>query len=80
MGPLIHAAVSLARAEATQNEVEIDARVESALPPVVTDHVQIEQVLLNLLRNAIDAIVTAGETHRAGLHLRSVLFCPHWDM
>jgi PAS domain S-box-containing protein len=64
VGPLIHAAIGLARAEATQNEVEIDARLESGLPPVLADHVQIEQVLLNLLRNAIDAIATADSQQR----------------
>jgi PAS domain S-box-containing protein len=64
VGPLIHAAIGLARAEATQNEVEIEARLDSGLPPVLADHVQIEQVLLNLLRNAIDAIATAGSQQR----------------
>ena len=64
VAPLIHAAVSLARAEATQNEVEIDARLESGLPPVLADHVQIEQVLLNLLRNALEAIATADSQQR----------------
>jgi PAS domain S-box-containing protein len=64
VGPLIDAAVGLARAEAVQNEVEIDVRVDPGLPPVLADHVQIEQVLLNLLRNAIDSIATADSPER----------------
>jgi PAS domain S-box-containing protein len=61
---LIHAAVGLARAEAMQNEVEINVRIEPGLPLVFADHIQIEQVLLNLLRNAIDAIATADSGER----------------
>ena len=64
VAPLIDSAVSLARAEAMQNEVEIETRVDPGLPPVLADHIQIEQVLLNLLRNAIDAIVTADSRER----------------
>jgi PAS domain S-box-containing protein len=76
IGPLIDAAVGLARAEAVQNEIEIAVRVDPGLPAVFADHIQIEQVLLNLLRNAIDAIATADseerlivlEAHCKGLH------------
>jgi len=64
VGPLIDAAVSLARIEAIQNEVEIEARIDPDLPPVLADHIQIEQVLLNLLRNAIDAIAAADSPER----------------
>jgi len=64
VGPLIDAAVSLARIEAMQNEVEIEAPIDPGLPPVLADHIQIEQVLLNLLRNAIDAIATADSQKR----------------
>ena len=64
VGPLIDAAVGLARIEATQNEVEIEARIDPGLPPVLADRIQIEQVLLNLLRNAIDAIAIADSQKR----------------
>jgi PAS domain S-box-containing protein len=76
VGPLIDAAVGLARAEAMQNKIEIEVRVDPGLPLILADHIQIEQVLLNLLRNAIDAIAMGGsrerlivlEGHRSGLH------------
>jgi PAS domain S-box-containing protein len=76
IGPLIDAALGLARAEAVQNGIEIEVRVDPGLPAVLADHIQIEQVLLNLLRNAMDATAIAGsrgrsivvEAHYKGLH------------
>lgn len=65
IGPLIDAAVSLSRTEATQHEVEIEARVDPGLPMVLADAVQIEQVLLNLLRNAMDAMEAADTRPRS---------------
>jgi two-component system sensor kinase FixL len=62
--PLVDTALSLARIEATQNEVEIASRIDPSLPAVLADHIQIEQVLLNLLRNAVDAIVSANSEQR----------------
>ena len=74
VGPLIDGAVSLARIEAIQKEVEIETRIDPALPPVLADRVQIEQVLLNLLKNAIEAIATADSQKRlvvVGAHGKS---------
>jgi PAS domain S-box-containing protein len=63
--PLINAAVALARTEAIQHGVEIEAKIDPALPVVLADQVQIEQVLLNLLRNAIDAMEAANSERRS---------------
>jgi len=63
--PLIDAALSLTRVEAMQQEVEIEARIAPDLPTVVADRVQIEQVLVNLLRNAMDAMETANTERRS---------------
>jgi len=57
--PLIAAVLSLTRVEAMQREVEIEVRVDPGLPAVLADQVQIEQVLVNLLRNAMDAMDAA---------------------
>ena len=62
---LIDAAVSLIRTEATQQEVEIEAKVDPGLPMVLADPVQIEQVLLNLLRNAMEAMEAASTEQRS---------------
>jgi two-component system sensor kinase FixL len=76
ISPLIDAATSLMRTEAMQQEVEIEERIDPDLPVVLADRIQIEQVLLNLLRNAMDAIEAANperrliviEAHRKGDH------------
>jgi len=61
---IIDAAISLGRIEAMHKEIEIGSRIDPDLPPVLADHIQIEQVLLNLLRNAMDAIETANSERK----------------
>jgi PAS domain S-box-containing protein len=63
--PVIDAAVSLVHSEAMQRDVEIQARIDPSLPIVLADPVQIEQVLLNLLRNAMDAMEAANTERRS---------------
>ena len=46
----------LAAAEARQSGVELRSDVEPGLPPVLADSIQIQQVLLNLVRNAVEAV------------------------
>jgi PAS domain S-box-containing protein len=65
VGPLIAAVFTLTRAEALRKKVELQARVDPGLPPVKVDPVQIEQVLVNLLRNAMDAIEAANSERRS---------------
>lgn len=48
-------AIHLCAWEASQHQVEIEACVPADLPPVYADRVLLQQVLLNLLRNAVDA-------------------------
>lgn len=45
-------------------KVELKTRIPKDLPPVLADLLQVEQVLLNLIWNAIEAI--AGEQHTSG--------------
>ena len=49
-------AVSLVRWELSQNGMPLSLELAESVPPVFADSVQIEQVLLNLIRNAIDAM------------------------
>jgi PAS domain S-box-containing protein len=63
--PVIDAAISLARIEAMQQGVEIEARIDPGLPAVLADRVQIEQVLVNLARNAMDAMEAANSEQRS---------------
>jgi len=69
---LVNEVVRLAAAEARQNGVELDTRLEIGLPVVLADSIQIQQVLLNLVRNAIEAIAMSGsEVRRIQLSTRA---------
>ena len=63
--PMIEAAIRLVRSEANQQEVEIETAIDPGPPVVLADPVQIEQVLLNLLRNAMDAMDAANTERRS---------------
>lgn len=62
-------AVRLCAWEAAQAQVTVDERMDDNLPPAYADPVLLEQVLLNLLRNAIDA----NRERHAGAPSRIVL-------
>ena len=64
MNELIRDAVSLVMPEARFEGVEIKLELEEYLPPVKVDAIQIQQVLLNLIRNGIDAMRNAGNGRR----------------
>jgi two-component system sensor kinase FixL len=65
LAPLIAAAVGLIRAEAMRQAVEIETRIDPGLPAVLVDRIQIEQVLLNLLRNAVEAMEETSAGNRS---------------
>jgi signal transduction histidine kinase len=50
----------LARPELQQYGIMLDVQVARDLPLVVADSLQIQQVLLNLLRNAVESLTEAG--------------------
>ena len=51
----------LMRLEASTNQVRIELVASAALPPVDGDRTQLQQVVLNLVRNAIEAIAEARQ-------------------
>jgi PAS domain S-box-containing protein len=53
---MIRSAVTLAEPQARAQRIRVRVRVSPGLPPVLADRVQIEQVLLNLLRNGLEAM------------------------
>jgi two-component system sensor kinase FixL len=61
---LIDAVLGLTRVDAMQRAVEIEKRIDPNLPAVLADRVQIEQVLVNLLHNAMDAMDAADSPRR----------------
>ena len=66
IGTVLDDALSLARPEAATHQTRIDLDVANSLPIVFGDRVQLQQVVLNLVRNAMDAIT---ETHRTDGHV-----------
>lgn len=55
VGEVMRRAVSLCAWEANARRVTIEQEIPAHLPRVFADQVLLEQVLLNLLRNAIEA-------------------------
>jgi C4-dicarboxylate-specific signal transduction histidine kinase len=53
-------ALALVEAEAAAKRIKIEFDVPDGLPPVHADRVQLQQVVLNLVRNSIDAIDGTG--------------------
>ncbi len=47
--------------EARQHGIQVQLNLVSGLPPVVCNGVQIEQVMLNLLRNAVEAVQASAK-------------------
>jgi len=64
IGELFADVLELTRAEARQYDAEVHARADRALPEVQADAIQIEQVLINLVRNACEAMAAAGSAER----------------
>lgn len=57
---LVEDALSLIQAHASEERITLHIESENHLPPVLADRIQIQQVVLNLVRNAIDAIAETG--------------------
>ncbi|MGZ5018650.1 MAG: sensor histidine kinase, partial [Methylobacter sp.] len=53
---LIYDATDFCSTEFKNNNIKLNFKLTNNLPPVVVDHVQIEQVIINLVRNSVDAL------------------------
>jgi PAS domain S-box-containing protein len=53
---VIREARELTAGETARREARVDVKVEAGLPPVSLDRVQIQQVLVNLIRNGLEAM------------------------
>ncbi len=65
--------VALTRSELQMNRVALNLQLADDLPPVIGDRVQLQQVILNLIVNAIEAM----RSHAAGP--RELLVGSRWD-
>ena len=61
---LIEELLPLLEMEFAQRDVEFDSVIEADLPPLHVHRVEIEQVIVNLLRNAIDAVAACSAPRR----------------
>jgi C4-dicarboxylate-specific signal transduction histidine kinase len=53
---VIKEALAIARGELHQNDVAVQTEVDAGLPPVLGDRMQLQQVLLNLIINAVQSM------------------------
>jgi signal transduction histidine kinase len=68
---IVDNSVELCRAELFQNNVKLIVELEDKLPTVHIDQLQIEQVLINLIRNSIDAFKGKDEKEQRELTIQS---------
>lgn len=54
----IHEAILLVDGEIRKNQVSLRIQLSDQLPQILADRIQLQQVLLNLIRNAVEAMAT----------------------
>lgn len=69
---LVHSVLNLAMSELRRYKVEVNYSLDESLPLIITEKILIEQVILNLVRNAIDAIADANSITRK-VHIHTLL-------
>ena len=72
MHSLLEDAVFLARPEAATHHTRIDLEAPDSLPTLFGDRIQLQQVILNLVRNGMDAIAEAGRQD-GRIHIRTYI-------
>jgi PAS domain S-box-containing protein len=61
----IHEVIALARSEIQRHGVALTPQLSAQVPVIVADRIQVQQVLFNLIMNAIEAMRGVGEGRRA---------------
>jgi PAS domain S-box-containing protein len=65
MNDVIQEVLALADRELYENRVQLERQLTKALPPVLADRVQMQQVLLNLIMNGIEAMIPVTDQPRS---------------
>lgn len=60
----IHEVIALARSEIQRNNIALEIQLSERVPVILADRVQLQQVILNLLMNAIDAMSGSSDRPR----------------
>jgi C4-dicarboxylate-specific signal transduction histidine kinase len=61
---LVRSTIALLHSELISRRIDVKSDLSSSLPTTWGDPVQLQQVLLNLLMNAMDAMAATPESHR----------------
>jgi len=69
---VVQSVINLAMSELRNNKVEVNYSLDEKIPLIITEKILIEQVVLNLVRNAIDAIAEANSKRRE-VHIHTLL-------
>lgn len=72
LAKVIDDASALALVDAAERGIDVRTSIEPGLPAVLIDRVQVQQVLVNLIRNAIEAMDDAGRTPQAGARMLEI--------
>ena len=59
VGPLVAGVLKLVEMESRRVNIRVESTIAPDLPPVMADGIQIQQVVLNLIRNGIEAVEEA---------------------
>jgi C4-dicarboxylate-specific signal transduction histidine kinase len=65
LNALVRESTRIIGPEAVQSGIRVELTLAPDLPPVTCDSIQIEQVLLNLLLNGVEAVQTSGNGERS---------------
>jgi PAS domain S-box-containing protein len=70
---VINEAANLCLSELTHKEINLSLQLQENLPPVIIDAIQIEQVIINLIRNSADALENCSKNQPRKLSIQSSL-------
>lgn len=61
---VVREVVALTRTELRSSRTSVQTQLADGLPPVLGDRIQLQQVMLNLILNAVEAMSGSGESER----------------
>ncbi|WP_262966446.1 PAS domain-containing protein [Methylobacter psychrophilus] len=73
LNELINEAANLCLSEFKHGNITLSIELQKNLPFVNVDTIQIEQVIINLLRNSADALESCPENHHRKISIQSIL-------